>query len=39
MKLAFLFEIGDDELCTYLAMVPTPEEAIRMAEERERPRR
>jgi ketosteroid isomerase-like protein len=35
MTLAFLFEIGDDGLCTSLAMLPTPEEAIRMAEERE----
>ena len=35
MKLAFLFEVGDDGLCTYLAMVPTPEEAVELAEERE----
>jgi hypothetical protein len=35
MKLAFLFEVGDDGLCTYLAMVPTPEEAVALAEERE----
>jgi ketosteroid isomerase-like protein len=35
MKLAFLFEIGDDGLCTFLAMVPTPEEAVGLAEERE----
>jgi ketosteroid isomerase-like protein len=35
MELAFLFEIGDDNLCTFLAMIPTPEEAIEMAEERE----
>jgi len=36
MQLAFLFDVNDDGLCTYLAMLPTPEEAIRMAEERER---
>jgi ketosteroid isomerase-like protein len=35
MKLAFLFDVGDDGLCHFLAMVPTPEEAIGMAEERE----
>jgi ketosteroid isomerase-like protein len=35
MKLAFLFEIGDDGVCTFLAMVPTPEEAVELAEERE----
>jgi ketosteroid isomerase-like protein len=35
MELAFLFEVGDDGLCSYLAMLPTPEEATRMAEERE----
>lgn len=37
MDLAFLFEVNDEGLCTFLAMLPTPEEAIRMAEERERP--
>jgi ketosteroid isomerase-like protein len=36
MQLAFLFDVNDEGLCTYLAMLPTPEEAIRMAEERER---
>ena len=36
MQLAFLFDVNDDGLCTYLAMLPTPEEAIRMAEEREK---
>jgi ketosteroid isomerase-like protein len=36
MDLAFLFEVNDEGLCTFLAMLPTPEEAIRMAEERER---
>jgi ketosteroid isomerase-like protein len=36
MDLAFLFDVNDNKLCTYLAMVPTPEEAVRMAEERER---
>jgi ketosteroid isomerase-like protein len=37
MKLAFLFDVGDDGLCHFLAMVPTPEEAVAMAKERERP--
>jgi ketosteroid isomerase-like protein len=36
MGLAFLFEVNDEGLCTYLAMLPTPEEAVRIAEERER---
>jgi ketosteroid isomerase-like protein len=36
MDLAFLFEVNDEGLCTFLAMLPTPQEAIRMAEERER---
>jgi ketosteroid isomerase-like protein len=36
MDLAFLFDVNDEGLCTYLAMLPTPEEAVRMAEERER---
>ena len=36
MDLAFLFEVNDEGLCTYLAMLPTPEEAFRIAEERER---
>ena len=36
MDLAFLFDVNDEGLCTFLAMLPTPEEAIRMAEERER---
>lgn len=35
MELAFLFEMGDDGLCSYLAMVPTPEEAVEIARERE----
>jgi ketosteroid isomerase-like protein len=35
MKLAFVFEIRDDGLCSYLAMLPTSEEAVGMAEERE----
>jgi hypothetical protein len=35
MELAFLFEVDDDRLCSFLAMLPTPGEAIRMAEERE----
>jgi ketosteroid isomerase-like protein len=36
MQLAFLFDVNDEGLCTYLAMLPTPQEAIRMAEEREK---
>jgi ketosteroid isomerase-like protein len=36
MKLAFLFDVDDQGECTYLAMVPSPEEAVEMAEERER---
>ena len=36
MELAFLFEIDDQGKCTYLAMLPTPQEAIEMAERRER---
>jgi ketosteroid isomerase-like protein len=35
MELAFLFELNDDGLCSFLAMVPTAEEASRMAEQRE----
>jgi ketosteroid isomerase-like protein len=35
MDLAFLFDVNDDGLCTFLAMLPTTEEAVRMAEERE----
>jgi ketosteroid isomerase-like protein len=35
MELAFLFDVGDDGLCHFLAMVPTPAEAVRIAEERE----
>jgi hypothetical protein len=35
MKLAFLFEVNDQGLCSYLAMLPTPDEAIEMAEARE----
>lgn len=37
MELAFLFDVGDDGLCHFLAMVPTPEEAVRLAEQREAP--
>jgi ketosteroid isomerase-like protein len=36
MDIAFLFDVNEQGLCTYLAMLSTPEEAIRMAEERER---
>jgi ketosteroid isomerase-like protein len=35
MELAFLFDVGDDGLCHFLAMLPTPEEAVGMAEKRE----
>ena len=35
MHLAFLFDVNEQGLCTYLAMLPTPEEAVRMAEARE----
>jgi ketosteroid isomerase-like protein len=35
MELAFLFELNDDGLCGFLAMLPTADEAVRMAEERE----
>ena len=35
MELAFLFDVGDDGLCHFLAMLPTPEEAVEMARERE----
>jgi ketosteroid isomerase-like protein len=35
MQLAFLFDVNEDGLCTYLAMLPTPEEAVEMAEKRE----
>ena len=35
LDLAFLFEIGDDGLCTYLAMLPDAEQAVRLARERE----
>jgi ketosteroid isomerase-like protein len=35
MDIAFLFDVNDEGLCTYLAMLPTAEEARQMAEERE----
>jgi ketosteroid isomerase-like protein len=35
MQLAFLFDVNEQGLCTYLAMLPTPEEAVLMAEARE----
>jgi hypothetical protein len=35
MELAFLFDVGDEGKCTYLAMLPSPGEAIEMAERRE----
>jgi len=37
MDLAFLFEVNDHGVCTYLAMLPTSEEAVEMAEKREAP--
>jgi hypothetical protein len=36
MDLAFLFDVNAQGLCSYLAMLPTTEEALRMAEQRER---
>jgi hypothetical protein len=39
MDLAFLFDVNEDGRCGYLAMLPTPEEAVEMAERREGPRR
>jgi ketosteroid isomerase-like protein len=35
MDIAFLFDVDDDGKCAFLAMLPTAEEAARMAEERE----
>jgi hypothetical protein len=35
MQLAFLFDVNDDGQCQYLAMLPTPREAVEMAERRE----
>jgi hypothetical protein len=35
MELAFLFDVSDG-LCSYLAMLPTSEDAFQMAEQRER---
>ena len=37
MQLTFLFALDEQGMCSYLAMLPTPEEAIRMAERREAP--
>jgi hypothetical protein len=36
MDLAFLFDVDEAGRCTFLAMVPTTDEALAMAEERER---
>jgi ketosteroid isomerase-like protein len=36
MDIAFLFDVNEDGRCAFLAMLPTPEEGRRMAEERER---
>jgi ketosteroid isomerase-like protein len=35
MELAFLFEVNDQGLCGYLAMLPTPDEAREIALKRE----
>jgi hypothetical protein len=35
MELAFLFDVNEDGRCSYLAMLPTPKEAVEMAERRE----
>jgi ketosteroid isomerase-like protein len=35
MELAFLFDVDDQGRCTYLAMLPTTEEAVDMARRRE----
>ncbi len=35
MDLAFLFDVNDAGKCTFLAMLPTAEQAVAMAEERE----
>jgi ketosteroid isomerase-like protein len=35
MQLSFLFDVNGQGLCSYLAMLPTSEEAVRMAEARE----
>jgi hypothetical protein len=35
MQLAFPFDVDEDGVCTYLAMLPTAAEARQMAEERE----
>ncbi|HEY6772044.1 MAG TPA: nuclear transport factor 2 family protein [Solirubrobacterales bacterium] len=39
MELAFLFDVDEHGRCSYLAMLPTTAEALRMAEDRERIRR
>jgi ketosteroid isomerase-like protein len=35
MELAFLFDVDEQGQCSYLAMLPTPQEAVEMAERRE----
>jgi ketosteroid isomerase-like protein len=35
MELAFIFDIRDDGLCSYLAMLPDSETAVALARERE----
>jgi ketosteroid isomerase-like protein len=37
MDLAFVFDVNGEGICTFLAMVPTTEEALRLAEQREQP--
>jgi ketosteroid isomerase-like protein len=40
MELAFLFDVNDEGTCSFLAMLPTAEQAVELAEQRERgPRR
>jgi ketosteroid isomerase-like protein len=35
MDLAFLFDVREDGLCTYLAMLPDPDAGVALARERE----
>jgi hypothetical protein len=35
MNVAFLFEVRDDELVTFLALMPDREQAVELARERE----
>jgi ketosteroid isomerase-like protein len=36
MDIAFLFDVNDEGRCTFLAMLPTAQQAVEMAEQRER---